>query len=140
MNFYNEDADETGAISRPMSEINTTPLVDVMLVLLVVFIVTAPLLSHNLKIQLPQESTQPVESKLDTVIVSIDEFGSVYWDKTLIPNHELSAKLASAAMKTPKPEIQIRADKNTKYEVLAKIMADAQNAGIPKIGFLTEPN
>ncbi|OAM52594.1 biopolymer transporter ExbD [Methylovorus sp. MM2] len=129
----------SGSHSAPMAEINTTPLVDVMLVLLVIFIITAPLLTHAVKIDLPQASSQPLPEKPEVVSVSIDGAGKVYWNDVALVADELPFKLQQAAKTEPQPEIHIRADKETRYQVLAEVMADAQNAGIKKMGFISEP-
>jgi biopolymer transport protein ExbD len=130
-----------GLISHtaPMSEINTTPLVDVMLVLLVIFIITAPLLTHAVKIDLPQASSQPLPEKPEVISVSIDSTGKMYWNDAVIVPGELKIKLQEIAGKKPQPELNIRADKETRYQVLAEVMADAQNVGISKLGFVSEP-
>lgn len=128
-----------GEHTQPMSEINTTPLVDVMLVLLVIFIITAPLLTHAVKIDLPQASSQPVVEKPEVVSLSIDGAGAVYWNDALVNATQLRLNLQQAAAKTPQPELQIRADQATRYQVLAEVMADAQNAGVTKLGFVSEP-
>ncbi|HEY9268865.1 MAG TPA: biopolymer transporter ExbD [Methylotenera sp.] len=125
--------------TAPMSEINTTPLVDVMLVLLVIFIITAPLLTHAVKIDLPQASSQPLPEKPEVVSISIDSAGKMYWNDTVIVPGELKIKLQEIAGKKPQPELNIRADKETRYQVLAEVMADAQNVGISKLGFVSEP-
>lgn len=125
--------------SAPMSEINTTPLVDVMLVLLVIFIITAPLLTHAVKIDLPQASSQPLPEKPEVVSISIDGTGKMYWNDVPMVQGELKAKLQQVASKKPQPELHIRADKETRYQLLAEVMADAQNAGVTKLGFLSEP-
>lgn len=125
--------------TAPMSEINTTPLVDVMLVLLVIFIITAPLLTHAVKIDLPQASSQPLPEKPEVVSISIDSTGKMYWNDTVIVPGELKIKLQEIAGKKPQPELNIRADKETRYQVLAEVMADAQNVGISKLGFVSEP-
>lgn len=129
----------TGSHSAPMSEINTTPLVDVMLVLLVIFIITAPLLTHAVKIDLPQASSQPAPEKPEIVSISIDGAGQMYWNDTQMVKGELKAKLEVIANQTPQPELHVRADKETRYQILAEIMADAQNAGVTKLGFVSEP-
>lgn len=131
----------TGLTSHttPMSEINTTPLVDVMLVLLVIFIITAPLLTHAVKIDLPQASSQPLPEKPEVISISIDSAGKMYWNDTVIVQGELKTRLQEIAGKTPQPELNIRADKETRYQVLAEVMADAQNVGISKLGFVSEP-
>jgi biopolymer transport protein ExbD len=125
--------------TTPMSEINTTPLVDVMLVLLVIFIITAPLLTHAVKIDLPQASSQPLPEKPEVISVSIDSTGKMYWNDAVIVPGELRTKLQEIAAKKPQPELNIRADKETRYQVLAEVMADAQNVGISKLGFVSEP-
>lgn len=127
------------ANTQPMSEINTTPLVDVMLVLLVIFIITAPLLTHAVKIDLPQATTQPLPEDPEVITLAIDGTGKTYWnDVPLVPG-DLKQKLLQAAEIKPQPELQIRADKETRYQILADVMADAQNAGITKLGFVSEP-
>lgn len=123
-----------------MSEINTTPLVDVMLVLLVIFIITAPLLTHAVKIDLPQASSQPIEQKPEIISISVNGTGQMYWNDTPLVEGELSAKLQQAATAKPQPELHIRADRETRYQILAEIMADAQNAGIEKLGFVSTPD
>ena len=125
--------------TQPMSEINTTPLVDVMLVLLVIFIITAPLLTHAVKIDLPQATSQPLPEKPEVVDLAVDGQGRIYWNDVEMVAGELKQKLAVAANQQPQPELQIRADKNTRYQVLAEVMADAQNVGITKLGFVSEP-
>lgn len=125
--------------TAPMSEINTTPLVDVMLVLLVIFIITAPLLTHAVKIDLPQASSQPLPEKPEVISISINSAGKMYWNDVVIVPGELKTKLQEIAGKKPQPELNIRADKETRYQVLAEVMADAQNVGISKLGFVSEP-
>ena len=125
--------------SAPMSEINTTPLVDVMLVLLVIFIITAPLLTHAVKIDLPQASSQPLPEKPEVISVAINQTGKMYWNDAPMVSGELRIKLQQIANKKPQPELQIRADKETRYQILAEVMADAQNAGVTKLGFISEP-
>ena len=125
--------------NQAISEINTTPLVDVMLVLLVIFIITAPLLTHAVKIDLPQAISQPLHEKPEVISLAIDEAGKTYWNDVPLVQGELQGKLEATANKTPQPELQIRADKETRYQVLEGVMADAQNAGITKLGFLSEP-
>ena len=125
--------------TTPMSEINTTPLVDVMLVLLVIFIITAPLLTHAVKIDLPQASSQIYPEKPEVVSVSINSSGKMYWNDMPIEQSELKVKLQKIAGKNPQPELNIRADRETRYQVLAEVMADAQSEGITKLGFVSEP-
>jgi biopolymer transport protein ExbD len=125
--------------SAPMSEINTTPLVDVMLVLLVIFIITAPLLTHAVKIDLPQASSQAAPDKPEIINISINEQGQVYWNEALLVEGELTGKLQEAAKMDPQPEVRVRADKETRYQILVELMADARNAGIKALGFVSDP-
>jgi biopolymer transport protein ExbD len=133
---FSNDASHT----QPMSEINTTPLVDVMLVLLVIFIITAPLLTHAVKIDLPRATSQPLPEKPEVISLSIDGTGKTYWNDMLLVQGELKQKLLQIAEQKPQPELNIRADKETRYQILAEIMADVQNAGVTKLGFVSEPN
>ena len=129
-----------GEDTQPMSEINTTPLVDVMLVLLVIFIITAPLLTHAVKIDLPQATSQPIEDKPEVISIAINDAGQLFWNDMPLVEGELNQKLVLVADQKPQPELQIRADKATRYQVLAEVMAEAQNAGVTKLGFVSEPN
>ncbi len=122
-----------------MAEINVTPMVDVMLVLLVIFIITAPLFTHAIKLDLPSAQAAPSPEKPETVTVSIDGQGQIFWEKDAVTEPQLANKLAAAGKKTPQPELQLRADKATRYEIIAKVMADAQTGGLTKMGFVTEP-
>lgn len=126
--------------SQPMAEINTTPMVDVMLVLLVIFIITAPLLTHSIKIDLPQAGSQTNPEKPDVVTLSINADGKLFWNDTAFEETELTARLEAAAQKKPQPELHLRADKTTNYQQLAMVMSAAQTAGIEKLGFVTDPN
>jgi biopolymer transport protein ExbD len=124
---------------QPMAEINMIPLIDVMLVLLIIFIVTAPLLTHSIRIDLPKASAQVNLEKPETVTLSIDAVGGLYWNDTLITDAQLAINLADAARRKSQPELHLRAEKTTQYQKLAEVMAAAQSAGIIKIGFITEP-
>jgi biopolymer transport protein ExbD len=130
----------SGDHSVPMNEINMIPLIDVMLVLLVIFIITAPLLTHAVKIDLPQASSQPLPEKPEVISIAIDEMGRMYWNDVPMVQGELTVKLQQASRQEPQPELHIRADKETRYQLLAEVMADAQNAGIQKLGFVSTPD
>lgn len=131
---------DRGNNPQPMAEINTTPLVDVMLVLLVVFIITAPLLTHAVRIDLPSANAPVAAQQPETVAVSIDAAGTMHWnDEPLDGLEALDARLLQAAALDPQPELHLRADRSTRYERIAAVMASAQQAGIAKIGFVTEP-
>lgn len=120
-------------------EINTTPLVDVMLVLLIIFIITIPVINHGVKIDLPQASSQVSETKPEHINLSIDAQGLMYWNDEAIDAQQLDARIATAALKTPQPELHLRAERMTPYEKVAQVMSAAQNGGLNKIGFITDP-
>jgi biopolymer transport protein ExbD len=124
----------------PMAEINVTPMVDVMLVLLVIFIITAPLFTHAVKLDLPNAQSTAAPEKPETITLSINAEGKLFWNNAEINDQELINRFVIAAQKTPTPELHLRADKSTRYEVIAKVMAGAQNNGISKIAFVTKPN
>jgi biopolymer transport protein ExbD len=125
--------------SAPMAEINVTPMVDVMLVLLVIFIITAPLFTHAIKLNLPSAQAAPAPEKPESVTVSINADGHIYWEKDEVSEAALGEKMKLAGAKQPQPELQLRADKATRYEVIAKVMSAAQTSGLTKMGFVTEP-
>ena len=122
-----------------MNEINMTPLVDVMLVLLIIFIITVPVMKHSVNVELPQASTQPQTSKPETILLSVDAQGAYYWNEARVKDEDLSAMLQAEASKNPQPDLHIRGDKAVRYERVAQAMAAAQLAGLHKIGFITEP-
>ena len=128
------------APSQPMAEINVTPLVDVMLVLLVIFIITAPLLAYAIKLDLPAERGTPVTAAPETIRLSIDADGAFFWNTEKIDDDALATRLAQAAAKEPQPELHLRADRVARYERIAAVMAAAQQAGLTRMGFVTEPN
>jgi len=123
----------------PMAEINVTPMVDVMLVLLVIFILSAPLFTHSLQLDLPTAKSAPAPEKPQTVSVTIDAAGKLYWQDQPVTLEELTRRMAEAAGKQPQPEVQLRADKATRYEVIADVMSAAQGNGLNKLGFVTDP-
>ncbi len=131
---------DNGRGSSPtLSEINMVPLIDVMLVLLVIFIITAPLLSHTIQIQLPRASSTPMEQDPVVVDLAIDAQGQVFWNEQAVDAAALDALMQREATQDPQPELRIRADLNTRYEVLAHVMSQAKKAGLRRIGFLTRP-
>ena len=128
-----------GDDNEALAEINMVPLIDVMLVLLVIFIVTAPLLTHAVKVDLPKASSAPNLTKPDNVQLAIDGAGQVYWNGEAVASAALAEKLAGAAALAPQPELHLRADRATPYEKVAKVMSAAASAGLSRIGFVTEP-
>lgn len=122
-----------------MSEINMVPLIDVMLVLLVIFIITAPLLSHSIRINVPQVTAQPVEQKPVVIDLAIDPSGALFWNDQPVSEADLPALFASEAGADPQPEVRIRADVETRYGLLAQVMGVARQAGMKRLGFVTTP-
>ncbi len=129
--------DETG--DGDNAEINMIPLIDVMLVLLVIFIITAPLMTHAVKVNLPVAASQSNDVKPDTINLSIKADGSVFWNAEPVDATAWNARMELAAAQTPQPEIHIRADGELAYKNVAQIMADAARAGLSKLGFITDP-
>jgi len=132
----------SGGGSGPMADINVTPLVDVMLVLLIIFMITAPMLSHKIKIDLPQPAPPPPVAPPpppEPIRLSVQATGTLFWNDEPITEEALRAQLAVVGVKPldQQPELDIRADKNTKYQLVATVMADAKNAGLSKIGFVS---
>lgn len=123
-----------------MSEINMTPLVDVMLVLLIIFIITVPVITHSVKVDLPQASNEPNDVKPETMNIAINADGSIHWNQDAVSMAELETKLAQAATQKPQPEIHLRGDGKVAYEHVAKTMAVVQRSGIEKMGFITLPS
>jgi biopolymer transport protein ExbD len=120
-------------------EINTTPLVDVMLVLLIIFMITVPVMNHSVKIDLPKAASQPDETKPENINLSIDAEGKLYWNAEIVDADQLKGRIAEAATKQPQPELHLRAERTTQYEKVAQVMAAAQSGGLGKIGFITDP-
>ncbi|KAF1010573.1 MAG: Biopolymer transport protein ExbD [Burkholderia gladioli] len=134
MNTSFGDDDDDGL----MNEINMTPLVDVMLVLLIIFLVTLPAIHHAVKIDLPHASSQKVEEKPKTIDLAIQADGTVMWNDQPVSTAELDAKIAEAAKVEPQPELHIRADHKIAYENVAQVMSAAQAGGLTELGFVTE--
>jgi biopolymer transport protein ExbD len=128
-----DDSDEV------MNEINMTPLVDVMLVLLIIFIITVPVMKHAVNVDLPRATNQAQDTKPQTIQLSVDAQGSYYWNEAKVDDARLPELLQAEAAKEPQPDLHIRGDKEVRYERVAQAMAAAQQAGVKKIGFITEP-
>jgi biopolymer transport protein ExbD len=123
-----------------MSEINMTPLVDVMLVLLIIFIITVPVINNAVKIDLPRATSQPSDTKPPHVELSIDAVGQYTWNGAALAPDALKSRMAEVATQQPQPELHLRADRQTPYEKVAQVMAAAQSSGLGKIGFVTDPS
>lgn len=122
-----------------MSEINMTPLVDVMLVLLIIFIITIPVINHAVKVDLPRATNTPNDPKPQNINVTIDASGKVFWNQVEVDQATLENNISLAAKQQPQPELHLRADREVRYERVAEVMAAAQHGGLGKIGFITEP-
>jgi len=120
--------------------INTTPLVDVMLVLLIIFLITIPVVTQTIKLELPKERNLPTQTKPDNIVIAVNRDGEVYWSQERIPDNEtLVNRLKAEAVKEPQPEVHIRGDMEVRYESVGRIVVACQRAGIFKVGFITEP-
>ena len=128
-----------GTDSAPMAEINMVPLIDVMLVLLVIFIVTAPLLTHSVKIDLPKAASTPNLTKPDNIQLGIRASGEIYWNGEPVDGELLRTRLAAASKNDPQPVLHIRADRTTEYQKVAEVMSAAAKTGLTKLGFITDP-
>jgi biopolymer transport protein ExbD len=124
---------------QPMAEINMIPLIDVMLVLLVIFIITAPLLTHAVRIELPKASSRPPPDRVERVQLAIEASGAVHWNGEALTRAAWQARMAEAARRQPAPELHIHADGAVAYRSVATVMADAAAAGLGRIGFVAEP-
>ncbi len=122
-----------------MSEINMIPFIDVMLVLLIIFIITVPVIKHAVNIELPQASMEKVLDKPENIRLSVDADGAYFWNDQRVDDADFANRLAAAAAQEPQPELHIRGDKAVRYERVAQAMAAAQRSGVRKIGFITEP-
>ena len=136
MNVGSADGDEDEVVST----INTTPLVDVMLVLLIIFLITIPVVTTSIPVTLPKERNEIRETKPENIVLSVDAQGRIYWNDLRIPTTAaLIERLKKISVLTPQPELQIRGDGKAKYDSVGRIIYAAQRAGIAKVGFITEP-
>jgi biopolymer transport protein ExbD len=137
MNVKSDSEDDFGI----MSEINTTPLVDVMLVLLIIFLITIPIITKTVPVVLPKAANIPTKTKPENITLSVDVNGDVWWNGALVSDRDvLIQKVATEAVKVPQPEVHIRGDRGVRYEAIGRTLYDVQRGGIVKIGFITEPD
>jgi biopolymer transport protein ExbD len=137
----NVSSGDTEIDEKPMSEINTTPLVDVMLVMLIIFLITIPVITQSVKVDLPKAANIPTQTTPENINIAVDKDGNVYWNTAMVPTPEaLLERLKSIAVMDPQPEVHLRGDRGTAYEHVGRVMVSAQRAGIVKIGFITEPD
>ena len=124
-----------------MSNINTTPLVDVMLVMLIIFLITIPVINKSVKVDLPKAVNIPTQTKPENITISVNKDGQIFWNDKSIPSMEaLLDNIKTAAVKKPQPELHIRGDKDTRFEAIGRVMYMVQRGGVQKVGFLTEPD
>ena len=122
------------------SAINTTPLVDVMLVLLIIFLITVPVVTQSVQLTLPKEINVPTQTKPENILLAVSKDGDVYWNTKRMPDNEaLVEALKKEAIKEPQPEVHIRGDEGVRYEAVGRLIVACQRAGIAKVGFITEP-
>ena len=136
MNVGASDGDEDEVVST----INTTPLVDVMLVLLIIFLITIPVVTQSIQLTLPKEKNVPTQTKPENILLAVSKDGDVYWNTRRMPDIETLVKdLKKEAVKEPQPEVHIRGDQEARYESVGRLVVACQRAGIAKVGFITEP-
>ena len=137
MNVGTADGDDDEEMN---STINTTPLVDVMLVLLIIFMITIPVVTQNIKLELPKERNVPTQTKPENIVIAVNRDGEMYWGVERVPDIEtLVNRLKLVAVKEPQPEVHIRGDGEVRYEAVGRVVVACQRAGILKVGFITEP-
>jgi biopolymer transport protein ExbD len=136
MSLGSPDGDEDEVIGT----INTTPLVDVMLVLLIIFLITIPVVTHTIPVKLPSETNQPYKTRPENINIAVNKDGDMFWNEQFVADTTvLLDKLKLVSVQIPQPEVHIRGDQNTRYEFIGKVILTAQRAGIAKVGFVTEP-
>jgi biopolymer transport protein ExbD len=136
MNLLAAEGDE----EEMNSTINTTPLVDVMLVLLIIFLITVPVVTQSIQLELPKERNVPTQTKPENIVVSVNRDGEIFWGIERLPDVEtLVTRLKLVSVKEPQPEVHIRGDSDVRYEAVGRVVVACQRAGILKVGFITEP-
>jgi biopolymer transport protein ExbD len=132
---------DPGDDEKAISEINVTPLVDVMLVLLIIFLITIPVITQSVKVELPKAANIPTQTRPENINIAVDKEGNVYWNTMLVPTQDaLLDRIKSVAVMNPQPEIHVRGDRATAYEHIGRVIVLCQRAGIQKVGFITEPD
>ena len=122
-----------------IAAINTTPLVDVMLVLLIIFLITIPVVTHTVPVQLPTETVNPLQTKPDSIEIAVNKDGDFFWNEKLVDAPTLLARLKVASVKLPQPEVHVRGDQTTRYEFIGRVVTACERAGISKVSFITQP-
>jgi len=122
-----------------IANINTTPLVDVMLVLLIIFLITIPVVTHTVPVQLPKETIQPLQTTPKSIVIAVNRDGDFFWNEKLVDAPTLLTRLKTVSVQTPQPEVHVRGDQNTRYEFIGRVITACERAGIAKVSFITEP-
>ncbi|MFM0054137.1 biopolymer transporter ExbD [Paraburkholderia phytofirmans] len=130
---------QDGQEDEVIAAINTTPLVDVMLVLLIIFLITIPVVTHTVPVQLPKETVNPLQSKPDSIEIAVNKDGDLFWNEKLVDRPTLLARLKAASVKLPQPEVHVRGDQTTRYEFIGRVVTACERAGISKVSFITQP-
>jgi biopolymer transport protein ExbD len=130
---------QEGGDDEVISAINTTPLVDVMLVLLIIFLITIPVVTHTVPVQLPKQTVQPLQTTPKSVEIAINRDGNFFWNEVLVDAPTLLARLKTVSQQTPQPEVHVRGDQGTRYEFIGRVLTACERAGIAKVSFITEP-
>ncbi|ASL42825.1 MULTISPECIES: ExbD/TolR family protein [Burkholderiaceae] len=133
MSVGQDDNDEV------ISSINTTPLVDVMLVLLIIFLITIPVVTHTVPVQLPKETIQPLQTTPKSIVIAVNKDGDFFWNEKQVDAPTLLARLKTVSVQTPQPEVHVRGDQLTRYEFIGRVITECERAGIAKVSFITEP-
>ncbi len=133
MNVGQDDNDDV------IANINTTPLVDVMLVLLIIFLITIPVVTHTIPLELPKETVQPLETAPKSVEIAVNRDGQFFWGETLVDGPTLLVKLKGISQMSPQPDVHVRGDENTRYEFIGRVVTACERSGIAKVSFITEP-
>ena len=133
MSVGQDDNDEV------ISSINTTPLVDVMLVLLIIFLITIPVVTHTVPVQLPKETIQPLQTTPKSIVIAVNRDGDFFWNEKQVDAPTLLARLKTVSVQTPQPEVHVRGDQMTRYEFIGRVITECERAGIAKVSFITEP-
>src|ERR1700719_745470 len=130
-----QDWDEDEVISN----INTTPLVDVMLVLLIIFLITIPVVTHTVPVKLPNEAIQPLQTTPKSIVIAVNRDGDFFWNERLVDGPTLLARLKTVSVMTAQPEVHVRGDQSARYEFIGRVITECERAGIAKVSFITEP-
>src|SRR3984893_15223848 len=132
-------ASDDGGEDEVINTINTTPLVDVMLVLLIIFLITIPVVTHTIPLQLPKETIQPLQTTPKSIVIAVNRDGDFFWNEKLVDAPTLLTRLKTVSVMTPQLEVHVRGDQSARYEFIGRVITECERAGIAKVSFITEP-